>query len=276
MDLTKFDLNAHNFWNSENVEAMTDAEVGQYILLLVKSWLLAKDASLPDDLPLLAKWAHCKAVSAKVLARFPVIKTSDGRRRQNKVLYDEWLRAVARTSYASENGKAGAVARWGSQWGSHSHPNGVAINVPIAQTKPTIPNQSDQSNEAGSGNFKNFKTAYRRAFRKRLSSGDLQRREYAEACRQFGEDTVLARFEEWQAENQWVADYQTNGLKKFYEALPEMVEEDKEVAEARPHQEPVSDTTEDDARRAAMDAKLAEEQEASIRFTENADSLFGG
>ena len=133
-----------------------------------------------------------------------------------------------------------------------------------------------ESSAPGSGNFKNFKTAYRRAFRKRLSSGDLQRREYAEACRQFGEDTVLARFEEWQAENQWVADYQTNGLKKFYEALPEMVEEDKEVAEAQLTQEPVSNTAEDDARRAAMDAKLAEEKEASFRFAENADSLFGG
>ena len=221
-DLTRFDFNAHNFLQSETVEVMTDAEIGQYIMLLAKAWTLAKAASLPDDLDLLAKWSHCRKVSDKVLFKFPVVDTEFGPRRRNEVLYKEWLKALDRTNIAVESGRVGAATRWAA----HRDP----IGLEIAQTKPSqaVPNQSNQSN--GASDFKNLAIRYRRAFATRLSGSKNVRQRYAEACRTYGESIVLEMFDNWSATAGWIKDWaaegklRTDGLKGFYESLPEQIE----------------------------------------------------
>lgn len=215
-DLTRFDFNAHNFLNSENVEVMTDAEIGQYVMLLAKAWTLAKATSLPDDPELLAKWGHCKRVSDRVMARFPIENTEFGSRRRNDVLYREWLKALDRTNIAVESGRVGAAARWGGHRDS--------IDTKIAQTNPNqaIPSQSNDS-----GNFKNMAVRYRRAFHVNLSHGTLQKDEYAKACREFSEDLVLDKFDIWAPDNTWIKERRnTNGLRQFYESLPAIIEAD--------------------------------------------------
>jgi hypothetical protein len=224
-DFTRFDFNAHDFLNSESVEAMTDAEIGQYIMLMAKSWLIAKAASLPDDLDLLARWAHCPKVSERVLAKFPLMDTEFGPRRRNEVLYKEWIKTLNRTTSASENGKIGAAARWGG----YAVPNGVANDGVITQTNPshTIPNQANPS----SADFRNIAVRYRKAFRVNLNHGPFQKTAYAEACAKFGEDTVLAQFEIWAPEQAWIKEKKhTNGLRSFYDSLSAAVEADTEIA----------------------------------------------
>lgn len=98
--------------NSEDVESMSDAEVGQYILLLCKSFVSGKAASLPDDLLYLAKVARCTKVSDLVLKKFPMVETTWGRRRRNEAMYGEWLSAADRSASASERGKKGNEIRW--------------------------------------------------------------------------------------------------------------------------------------------------------------------
>jgi hypothetical protein len=46
--LTKFDFDAADFLESEDVAVMTCAEIGQLVLLLA-AWLGGKDATLPSD-----------------------------------------------------------------------------------------------------------------------------------------------------------------------------------------------------------------------------------
>ena len=83
-DLTRFDFHVVRFMNSYDVEIMTDAEIGQYLLLLCKSWLLAHDATLPDDVEYLSRIARTTKVSERVLAKFPLVETENyGRARLN-------------------------------------------------------------------------------------------------------------------------------------------------------------------------------------------------
>jgi len=288
-DFTRFDFNAHNFLNSEAVEIMTDAEAGQYILLLAKSWLLAKAASLPDDPTLLAKWAHCEKVSDLVLSKFPQVETEFGARRRNEVLYQEWIKTLDRTVSASENGKIGAATRWGGYRDANGEVNRVAMTPSITQTNPNqaIPNQSKPSD---GGNFKNLAVRYRKSFHVNLSHGAIQKDEYSKACIQFGEDTVLEKFDEWALENMWIKERRhTNGLRQFYEALPAMIEadaavkiEEEEKQQASVHQVEIEEASvvaghaEFLEREKKLAAKRAAEEEIAARVASNPDSLFGG
>jgi len=66
-----------DFMTSEAVEVMSDAEVGQYCLLLFTAWLGGKDCSLPNDARYLARHARCEKVSDAVMAKFTL--TPEGR-----------------------------------------------------------------------------------------------------------------------------------------------------------------------------------------------------
>jgi uncharacterized protein YdaU (DUF1376 family) len=59
-----------DFMTSEAVEVMSDAEVGQYCLLMFTAWLGGKDCTLPNDARYLARHARCENVSAAVMAKF--------------------------------------------------------------------------------------------------------------------------------------------------------------------------------------------------------------
>lgn len=234
-DFTRFDFNAHDFLNSETVESMTNEEVGQYILLLSKSWLIAKGASLPDDLELLAKYARCQKVSTRVLSRFPVVETEFGTRRRNEVLYNEWVKTVSRYEVASENGKKGGqstsiyktdAARENGKLGGRPRTD---ITQAVTQTQSYQTNHTKpiQTNVHSGGDFKNMAVRYRKSFGVNLSHGNAQKDEYSKACLKFGEDAVLDKFDEWAKDNQWIRERRhTNGLRQFYDALPAIVEAD--------------------------------------------------
>src|SRR5208282_1991730 len=102
-DLTRFDFHVVRFMNSYDVEIMTDAEIGQYLLLLCKSWLLAHDATLPDDIEYLSRIARASRVSDRVLAKFPlVVSERYGNVRRNTALYEEWEKASERSDTARD------------------------------------------------------------------------------------------------------------------------------------------------------------------------------
>jgi hypothetical protein len=146
VDLTRFDFNVHNFLNSESVESMTDAEVGQYVLLLSKSWALAKDASLPDNPVMLARWAHCDVVSPNVLKKFPQVETVDGVRRRNGVLFTEWSRAMAR----SQQKRDAVNVRWGNSRNTPVSPDVLHPVIPKPnQSKPyqAVPDQTESETD---------------------------------------------------------------------------------------------------------------------------------
>src|ERR1700676_4597382 len=108
MDLTRFDFHVVRFMNSESVERMSPTEIGQYLLLLCKSWLSNKDASLPDDLRYMAAAAKSDSISELVVSMFPIVDTPWGKRRRNETLYGEYLMAVERSGSARERG----ARRW--------------------------------------------------------------------------------------------------------------------------------------------------------------------
>lgn len=87
-DLSWFRFNVHRFMNSPDVDRMDASEVGQYTLLLCKSWAIGDECKVPDDLEYLARIARVPQLSDRVLAKFPVV--GEGFRR-NKPLHDEWV-----------------------------------------------------------------------------------------------------------------------------------------------------------------------------------------
>ncbi len=93
-----------DFMSSEDVEMMTDAEVGQYCLLLFTAWLGGKDCTLPNDPAFLAKKAHCGEVSPAVMKKFE--STDDGRL-VNRVQQEVWKEQQTSYSAFSEAGKKG-------------------------------------------------------------------------------------------------------------------------------------------------------------------------
>jgi len=229
-DLTRFDFHVLRFMKSLDVMAMSAEEVGQYILLLSESWLIGDACTLPNEPKLLARLARVNTVAPIVMKKFPVSDTEFGPRRRNPVLHQEWIKTVERTTCASESGKAGAAARWGGYSNPSGDPIGGPIDAPIAQTKPSqaVPNQSNQSN--GASDFKNLAIRYRRTFATRLSGSKNVRQRYAEACRTYGESIVLEMFDNWSTTAGWIKDWaaegklRTDGLKGFYESLPEQIE----------------------------------------------------
>ena len=127
IELSRMDFHVTRFMNSEDVEAMTAEEIGQYMLLLCKAWALARECSLPDDRDTLRLYVRSKCVSRRVLMKFPKVRTEWGVRRRNDVQYAIWLEAKDR----SECGRNAAAMRWKNK--------GNAIS------DHTIPEQTEQS-----------------------------------------------------------------------------------------------------------------------------------
>jgi uncharacterized protein YdaU (DUF1376 family) len=237
-DLTRFDFHVVRFMNSETVERMSCEEVGQYVLLLCKAWLLGKEASLPDDLPYLAKQARSRKLSPLVLEKFPIIQTSEGSRRRNDILYGEWLLARDRQASASERGKKGNEVRY-----SESNSDDVAMDQAVSSSSPipfqstpshSNPNQTKNSvsftgGSFGQGDFKNVSARWWAYFKKQIQKSKQNKQQYAEACSTHGEQAVLDYMEMWAKDNQWVASHPRGGnrLYVFLQALPEMIAGDE-------------------------------------------------
>ena len=267
-DLTRFDFHALRFDQSECVARMTAEEVGQYILLLVKAWLMGKDATLPDDLPFLARVARVEEVSPIVLQKFPVIQTPFGPRRRNEVLYNEWLEAVGRNLSASESGKLGATIRWGNREaiGSLS-----GTHVGLHSSNQTNPNQTKpvyraaESSSGTSGIWKFIASHFSSHFGFTPASREQDKQEYQKVCDTYGEDAVLSAFDKWAPENGWVREKKARfALKKFYDDLSILIDAE-EITRQRDKENAVPavvvpDFTELDRKRdAELAAKIAAE-----------------
>jgi hypothetical protein len=220
---TRFDFHVVDFMNSEDVERMTSDEVGQYILLLCKSWLIGKDTTLPDDPEYLAKQARCKKVSSLVMKKFPLMETAEGPRRRNEILYGEWLLAKDRQTSASERGRK-----------TRSSP------IPFhSNSYQSIPDQTKSSiiftsGSFDSGNWKTIKARWWACFKKQLQNSKQNKEQYSTACSQYGEDEILKYLEVWAEQNSWVSSHPKGGnrLYVFLQAVPEMMEGDQ-IRDAR-------------------------------------------
>jgi uncharacterized protein YdaU (DUF1376 family) len=251
-DLTRFDFHVTRFLYSEDVQLMSAEEVGQYILLICHAWMAGKNASLPNNPSLLAKYARSEKVSPLVMSKW---EESDGRL-YNRGLSREWKEANTRCLVASENGRLGGLAKseaksnaarengrlGGRPTETQAKPNTTqSISDHIRSTQSYQPNQTRfAGGEYEEGNFKFISTHYRAAFKKDLARTKQNHEEYAAACNTYGEDVVLEKFDEWAEDNQWIASHPKGGnrLFVFLQALPAIIEGDK-LAESRKPQETV-------------------------------------
>ena len=209
MDLTRFDFNVHNFLNSESVETMTDAEVGQYVLLLSKSWALAKDASLPDNSALLARWAHCDSVSLNVLKKFPQVETADGARRRNGVLFTEWQRAVTR----SQQKRDAVNVRWENK--RNTPVSQDVLHPVIPKPNQAVPIQTEPIQTESEAVVSKRDRFAQIAGKRKLSANEGKDVDYL--IRQYGDgnaQTVIDDFALWFAEAGAGYDYPISGYLK--------------------------------------------------------------
>jgi len=278
VDLTRFDFHAKRFYFSESVRAMSAEEVGQYMLLLIEAWMGGKDTTLPNNHVYLAQLARVKEVSSLVMSQFHLVETQWGQRYQNETLFEEWMVANQR----SDNGRKAVEVRWNNE-----------RNTPVSESyipKPSqaVSNQTSSNQPNDSGNFKNIAVRYRRNFHVNLSHGSLQKEEYAKACREFSEDVVLDRFDEWALDNLWIKERRhTSGLRQFYESLPVMVEADAQIELGQQAEETAKlehQNIVDASIAAAQEAhrleeeelqkRRAEEEDQAARVAANPDALF--
>lgn len=292
-DLTRFDFNAKNFLTSETVRRMSDAEVGQYVLLLAEAWLCGRDTTLPDDMPFLARLAHTDKISDRVLEKFPLVETNHGLRRRNEVLYGEWVEAQRR----SEAGREKAEKRWGvDKPASRVNANFIPVHADSnaagdAQAVPsrTNPNQSNQPNNTTGGavgvegdqskiittvfgcDWSNIRSRHRHTFGKKPDK-TFYFNKYVSACKEYGEEVVLACFDEWApTAMEWVRrDNVSHPLSAFFKKLPDMAEEEKAV-QSEKQQEATVLAAEEAARlrdAAATDIFVRQQQNAHAKFME--------
>lgn len=107
-DITRMTLNVLNLSNSEYICSLTDSELGQWLRLICKAWLVAKECTLPIEEKLLRSFIQSRNVSPRVLESFPVVRTEFGDRRRNTIQYAEWLKLVDK----SESSREAAADRW--------------------------------------------------------------------------------------------------------------------------------------------------------------------
>jgi|SRR5579859_873003 len=278
VDLTRFDFYAKNFMHSDNVRAMSFAEIGQYIFLLCESWLTGKDCTLPEDPVVLAGLCRGVKVTDKVLELFPVVPGTT--RRRNNRLYEEWLEAVKR----SEDGRRAVLLRKDRSTtvytpveqdfdGRSTH----TTEVVGTQAKPNQISSNQTKSSHDSGNFHNIAIKYRTAMGRGHSKAKTVRAKYAEVCSQFGEDAVLVAFDEWAESNQWRKDNLGNsGLRFFFSDLGDIIEETKAVAALKPKETVVSEDEVERINREANEQalkaleplrkKIREEEEAAEKL----------
>ncbi len=227
---------------------MSAEEVGQYILLICHAWMAGKDASLPNNPALLAKYARTEKVSDLVMSKWkPKEPKLDGRL-YNVGLSREWAASINRYDEARENGIKGGLSRSEAKINA-ARENGRLGGRPRKEEPNRTQSISDQiipnhiipnqtSFPGGSfenGNFKFISTHYRAAFRKDLARTKQNHEEYASACNTYGEDIILEKFDEWAKDNQWIASHPKGGnrLFVFLQSLPVIIEGDKLAQERR-------------------------------------------
>jgi uncharacterized protein YdaU (DUF1376 family) len=222
-DLTRFDFHVVRFMNSYDVEVMTAEEIGQYLLLLCKSWLLQKEAGLPNDPAYLAKIARVEKVSERVLAKFPVVETAWGPMRRNNTLYEEWVAAEQRSDKALER-----VAARGGKWAETANKKiqekycGNTPLIPIPYH--TVPYQPVPTQSC---DWDLFRKRHSHVLGKKANSAKFQEK-YEAACVKYGEDVVFTCFDEWaDAARDWIKrDRVDHPLFAFFKILDSLAEDE--------------------------------------------------
>ena len=205
-DLTRFDFYAMRFIYSEDVMAMNAEEVGQYLLLMCHAWLGGKGASLPDDCALLEVYAR-GAVSAKVLAKFPIVETEHGARRRNTTLFREWEKVLQRYNEAAgrkggqakTEAKAGAARENGKLGGRPKNPSETQQNPsnnPSPKPNQAIPDQTEPSQTEPESETMSMKNRINEiAGKKVVNSQNGADLEFI--ARKYGKEVVLGDFSDF-------------------------------------------------------------------------------
>jgi hypothetical protein len=109
--------------------------------------------------------------------------------------------------------------------------SGLPLAEMVGSNQINVKSNQNKSNH-DAGDFKNLKVRYRKAFNTRLSGSKNTRQKYTEACQRFSEETVLEMFEHWAEGASWIKNLAadgklySDGLNKFYDQLPELIEEE--------------------------------------------------
>ncbi len=225
-DITRFHFHAMKFMYSEDVRAMSAEEIGQYVLLLCESWLGGKDATLPTDKNMLANMARSEKIFPKVMRKFDLIDTKWGQRYRNETLYNEWVNVEEK----SEKARSAASQRWQYDRNASAFQPAMRNSTDAMLTEHNI--TEENITQHNKGDFKNLAARFRKAFGFRTGKGDKVLKDYNDACSKYGEELLLEKFEEWAAENQWVAEKKAKfPLSAFYRWLAESTEEDAITAQ---------------------------------------------
>lgn len=169
------------------------------------------------------------------------------------MLFNEWVEAQKR----SEAGREKAEKRWGEKPASRGnaifmpvHKSGIAADDAQSNPIQSVPDQSNPiqpTNTTGGvdfgsenrsqgkllGEWKNLAVRHKRWFGSQASTSHKDK--YADACSKYGEEVVLASFDEWvvAGAKQWV---ERNDVKQplfaFWKQLPDLAETNKQIAEA--------------------------------------------
>jgi uncharacterized protein YdaU (DUF1376 family) len=160
--LNRFDLDVVDMLSSESVKMMDDRQFGQYMFLLLESWNIGKNCTLPDDPAALAKLARVSAIGLPqaeaqvdpiVLKKFS--DTGDGRIFNARLLV-EWKNAKRRMRVHLEKSVKGGKAR-ATQKLESSH--GLATGKPVPEpnaslNQPTTPGSVSDSDSDSDSNSK--------------------------------------------------------------------------------------------------------------------------
>lgn len=118
-------------------------------------------------------------------------------------------------------------ARMGASLVNQRYTGDATMSGPREEKLSEVKLREEKRSECG---FKNLAVRYRKAFHVNLSHGEIQKKSYSDACSQFGEETVLEKFEAWAPDNMWIKERRhTNGLRQFYDSLPAMIEADTAI-----------------------------------------------
>lgn len=137
-----------DFTTDENVEVMSTPAVGAYILLLCKAWNQKPPATLPNDDPVLARFARMtpdewQAVRSDVLSAFTV--GNDGRLHQKR-LRREYEIAVGKSNKAS----MAAKERWSKVKNADAHADALHSHCDSNAMQSVSVSKSSSDSSGGS------------------------------------------------------------------------------------------------------------------------------
>lgn len=154
-----------DFASDGDVEAMSTAQVGAYMLLLCKAWREEPVGSVPDDDRRLARWARMTPEEwseAKSAVMTPFNLRTDGRWHQPR-MEREFMKLRESSRRRAEAGTVGAEKRWGQKRNdgkriakpkqSHSNANAIAMRFDGMSSSTSTSEVKPPNPPRGGGTF---------------------------------------------------------------------------------------------------------------------------